>query len=270
MRPVLAALGVLAVLLPHSIPLSAEPVAVRFQEGSVHGYLALRSLDGKLLAAGDLIQVAHGDRLTVHLVYRFKDGSVDDDTAVATQDGHFHLISDHHIQRGPSFPTPVDVTITTASGEVTVRYVEHGEQKVETEHLDLPPDLANGILLSAIKNIPPNSEEVNLPFLVTTPKPRLIHLIVKTEATDRFRSAGVPNKAVRFRLHPEIGGIAGVLAPLVGKQPPDAHVWISQGEAPAFLRAEVPLFLGGALLRTELISPVWSRSGSSAAKTSGR
>ena len=113
--------------------LRAEPIAVRYQEGAVHGYLALRSLDGKLLAAGDLTQTVRGGRLTSRLVYRFKDGSIDDDTAVFTQRGHFRLLSDHHVQRGPAFPQPVDVSIDALGGHVVVRYTEKGEEKTATE-----------------------------------------------------------------------------------------------------------------------------------------
>ena len=48
-----------------------------------------------------------------------------------------------------------------------------------------------------------------------------------------------------------------MLAPLLGKQPPDSHVWILGEEAPAFVKAEQPLYLGGPLWRIELVSPVW-------------
>jgi hypothetical protein len=97
-------LGVLAALPFVGGSLLAEPVSVRYREGSVQGFLALRTLEGKVLAAGDLTQIIHGDRVVSHLVFRFKDGSVDDETAVFSQHGTFRLISDHHIQKGPIFP----------------------------------------------------------------------------------------------------------------------------------------------------------------------
>ncbi len=107
----------------------AEPIPVRYLEGSVHGYLALRSLDGKVVAAGDLTQTVHGGLLTSRLIYRFKDGSVDD-TAVFTQNGYFRLVSDHRVQKGPAFPKPTDMMIKVKTGEVTVRYTDKGEEKV--------------------------------------------------------------------------------------------------------------------------------------------
>jgi len=237
--------------------LSAEPIAVRYPEGSVHGYLALRSLDGKLLAAGDLVQTVHGARLISRLVYRFKDGSLDDETAVFTQHGYFRLISDHHVQRGPMFPKPIDVTIQATTGQITVRYQDKDQEKVETSHVDLPADLANGILLDVLKNIPAEAKETKISYLAATPKPKLIQLSVQPEGKDAFRSAGTPNKALRFKVHVEMGGITGVVAPLIGKEPPDAHVWIGVGEVPAFIRSEALLYLGGPILRTELVSPVW-------------
>ena len=82
---VLVSLIVPSLLTPLCV--GAEPIAARYKEGCIHGYLALRTLDGKIIAAGDLIQTVHGSQVTSRLVYRFHDGSIDDDTAVFTQNG---------------------------------------------------------------------------------------------------------------------------------------------------------------------------------------
>src|ERR1700704_7132628 len=82
---------------------SADQVPVRHMEGLMHGFLALRTLDGKRLADGEMTQVAEGDRVTSRLIFRFKDGSVYDDTTTFSQRGAFRLLSDHLVQRGPSF-----------------------------------------------------------------------------------------------------------------------------------------------------------------------
>jgi len=42
-------------------------------------------------------------------IFTFKDGSVDDETTVFSQRHTFRLISYHHIQKGPSFPHPMDL-----------------------------------------------------------------------------------------------------------------------------------------------------------------
>ena len=256
----LGALAACAALLrPGALP--AEPVAVRHTEGVVHGFLALRTLDGTTLADGDLIQVARGDRVTGRLVFHFKDGSVHDETAVFTQREHFRLLSDHLVQKGPAFPQPLDMSIDCASGQVTVRYAnEHGEQKVEVERLELPADLANGLILTLLKNVGADAPPNKVSMVAATPKPRLVKLAIATAGEEPFSTGGTARKATQYVVKVEIGGIAGLLAPLLGKQPPDSHVWILSGEAPAFVKSEAPLYLGGPLWRIELVSPVWPRA----------
>src|SRR5437868_2888385 len=108
----------------HATGLSAAEVPVRFKEGLVHGFLVLRTLEGKTLADGDLIQVAHGNRVTSRLTFHFKDGSLHDETAVFSQRGSFRLLSDHMVQSGPAFEHPIEVAMNSSSGQVTVRYTE--------------------------------------------------------------------------------------------------------------------------------------------------
>ncbi len=88
----------------------------------MHGFLALRTLDGKRLADGERTQVAEGDRVTSRLIFRFKDGSVYDDTTIFSQRGAFRLLSDHLVQRGPCFKQPMETSIDASSGHITVRY----------------------------------------------------------------------------------------------------------------------------------------------------
>ena len=238
---------------------SSDPVAVRHAEGLVHGFLSLRSPEGKILASGDLIQRARGDRVTSRLVYRFKDGSTNDETAVFSQRGHFTLLSDHLVQKGPAFERPMEMTIDRERGQVTVRYTnEHGEQKVEDEQMELPPDLANGMIITMLKNVRQDAPPKSVSYVAATPKPRLVKLGISVAGSEPFSVAGSARKAIHYVLKVEIGGVSGLIAPLVGKQPPDSHVWILDGEAPAFVKSESFLFMGGPLWRTDLVSPVWS------------
>jgi hypothetical protein len=247
----------LVAILVQSGPLSAEPIRVRYPEGTTHGFLALRTPEGKLLASGELTEVLHGNQVVSRLVFRFKDGSVDDDTAIFSQRGTFRLISDHHIQRGPSFPHPTNVLINAASGQVTVRYQDKGREKVETEHLDLPPDLANGILLNVLKNISPATKETKVSYVGGAPKPRVVHLSITPDGEETFSVAGARHKATLFRVKVEIGGIAGMIAPLVGKQPADTKVWVVHEGAPAFVRADQALYLGGPIWSIQMTGPEW-------------
>jgi hypothetical protein len=101
-----------------------------------------------------MTQNARGDRVTDHLLFRFKDGSIYEDTTVFSQRGTFRLLSDHLIQRGPSFEYPLDTSIDASTGHVVVRYTENdGKEKAVTQRVELLPDVANGLLFTLLKDI---------------------------------------------------------------------------------------------------------------------
>ena len=240
---------------------SASPVAVRYKEGLTHGFLVLSTLDGTALAEGDLTQVLHGNRITSRLIFRFKDGSRQEETAVFSQHSYFRLLSYHLVQKGPAFQHATEVTIASSTGQVTVNYTDDdGKEKTESQRLKLPPDLANGIVLILLKNLPPDSPPIELSMIVATPKPRLVKLAVISPGKDPFSLAGASREAQHYEIKVEIGGLAGLVAPLMGKQPPDAHIWILGGESPTFVKSENIAFLGGPIWRTELVAPVWPRA----------
>src|SRR5262252_4195437 len=108
---------------------SAEPVRVRYAEGLVHGFLTLHDAGGALIADGDLLQHASGNRVTSRLVFKFHDGSIQDEEAVFSQRGQFRLLTDHLIQRGPSFPRALDMTIDASTGVARVRYQDGEDWK---------------------------------------------------------------------------------------------------------------------------------------------
>jgi hypothetical protein len=258
--------AILACLGPASLALGDAPppvpTPVRHPEGLVHGYLALRTLQGETLADGDLLQNVRGDDVTSRLVFHFKDGSIHDETAVFSQRRHFRVLSYRLTQKGPAFPRTLEVSIDTTRGEVTVRHSDDdGEQKVETDRRELPLDLANGLVPILLKNGRPGSLPT-MSFLAATPKPRLVRLEVAVAGEDPFVVAGSTRKAIRYVVKVEIGGLAGVFAGLLGKQPPDTHVWIQAGEAPGFLKSEGPLYPEGPTWRIELTSPSWRQDGS--------
>ena len=259
--PVLLISAILmAVVLMHSGVLSAAPVSVRHVEGTTHGFLVLRNEQGKEIAEGELTQIVKGHRLISELVFHFKDGSIDDETTVYSQRGVFRLLRDHHVQKGPSFPHPMDLSINASTGQVTVISSDDGKKKTETDHLDLPPDLANGLIEILLKNIRPDTPETKVAYLAATPKPRLVTLSIKPQGKEKFRVAGAPHRAMRYDIKIEIGGITGVIAPLVGKQPKDIYIWILGGRAPTFVRMEGQLYQGGPVWTVQLASPVWPKA----------
>ena len=249
-----------AACLFHAASPSAEPVAVRQTEGQVRGFLLLSTLTGATIADGDSTQVTHGDEVTSRLIFHFKDGSLQEETAVFTQHGHFHLLSDHLVQKGPVFKRPMDVSINGSTGVVTVHYNdEKGKGKTEAAQLALPPDLSNGIVSIMLKNLPPGTQSTTLSMVVATPKPLLIKLAISAGGADSFLIGETRYKAARYVVKPEIGGVRGVLAHLVGKQPLDTLVWILEGSCPTYLKSEGQSFEGGPIWRTQLASPAWPR-----------
>jgi hypothetical protein len=246
-----------ALLQPETLP--GAPVAVRHTEGLVHGFLVLSTMDGNRLAQGDLTQVAVNERVTNRLVFRFKDGSVRDETAVFSQRGSFRLLNYHLAQKGPAFQQPMDMSFDSSSGEVTVHYTDDGKQKVATDRMELPPDVANGMIFTLLKNIRPDGPSTTVSMVAATPTPRLVKLAIVPQGEEPFSVGGSGRMAMHYVLKVEIGGVAGAIAPLLGKQPPDIHVWILGGEAPAFVKTEGPLYYGGPSWRIELASPVWPR-----------
>lgn len=239
-------------------------VAVQYKEGSIHGFLTLSTLEGNIIAEGDLTQNVRGNRVTNHLVYHFKDGSSHDETAVFSQRGDFQLLSYHLIQQGPTFPHPSEVWIDMAKAQVRVRADEGGknagEVKDKTDHVDLPTDVSNGLVLTLLKNILPTTQETKVSMLAATPKPRVVKLAITARGEEHFSIAGSRRKATHYVVKVEIPGPAGLVAEILGKDPPDTHVWILQGEAPAFVKSEGPLFFGGPVWRTELTAPQWPQT----------
>lgn len=249
--------ALLACVFLGCLPELADTVSVRRSEGLLHGFLVLRTLDGNNIADGELTQRAEGDRVTEHLVFRFRDGSIHDDTVIFSQRETFRLLSDHLVQRGPAFKRAMETSIDALAGKVSVRYTDDdGKEKVLTEQLKLPPDLANGMVPILLKNVQPGVTQVRLSMLASTPKPRIVILKITAQGEDSFSVGSSSRKASRYVVKVEIGGAAGVVAPLVGKQPPDSYVWILGGEAPAFLKSEGPLYEGGPIWSIELVSPV--------------
>jgi len=241
--------------------LVAEPIAVRQTQGATRGFLLMRSEDGKIIARGELNQVAHGEHITTRLVYRFTDGSIDDDTVTYIQRKVFQLVRDHHIQKGPYFPKSSDYLVDVPAGNVTSRSVDKdGKEKVEVQHMDLPADVYNGMVGTILLNVSPGAPEFKLGMVAPTGKGRLIKLAISPEGEGKFSDVGLSHKASIFRIKIELGGVAGVVAPVIGKQPADTMVWVLQGPVPGLVREIGPIYEGGPIVSIELSGTSFARS----------
>jgi hypothetical protein len=254
-----AAFVALALVAPASVP--ADQVAVKHREGLTHGFVALRTLEGTPLADGDLLETTDttsgGNRVTSQLTLRFKDGSIHQETTVFVQRKTFLFVSDHVVQKGPAFKTQIDSTVS-ASGQVTVRYSdEDGKENRVEERLKLPPDVANGMIMTLLKNISPKAPKTTVSMVAITPKARLVNVEITPQGEEHFSTGASARLAMHYVVKVHVPGLAGAVASMLGKIPPDSHVWVHTGEAPAFVKAELSLFPGGPMWRLELLSPVW-------------
>ena len=239
-------------------PVFAETIAVRQMEGSLHGFLVLQTLDGKTIAEGDLIETAKGAAVKVQMIFRFHDGSFYEETSEFSQRGQFRLLRNHLVQKGPSFKLTMERSIDASTGQISVRYTDDkGNQKVDSEHMELPADLANGMFLVLMKNIDPAKAETTVSAVAGEPKPRVVKVLITPEGKTPFLVGGSKREAIEFDLKPHIEGAAGVIAPLVGKQPADGHIWVVAGEGPTALKSEGPLEPEGPVWRIVNVGAVW-------------
>jgi hypothetical protein len=80
----------------------------------------------------------------------------------------------------------------------------------------------------------------------------LIRILISPAGEQPYHTTGQTLKATVFRIHPELGGIVGVIAPLIGLQPKDVMVWILEGEEPAVVRIVGQLGGYGPVVSSEL------------------
>lgn len=236
----------------------AEPVAVRFAEGVTHGFLALRTPDGALIAAGDLAQVARRGAVESRTTFHFKDGSLWDETVVFTQEHVFTLQSYRLVQKGPTFPEDSEVSLEREAAKYRVKTTARNGAKeaVLDGAYTLPADTYNGMVITIAKNLP-RGARATVHLLVFTPTARLIQLEIAPAGEHKVLVGHLTKSATHYVLKPKLGAWLNVLTTLTGRSPPDSHAWIFSDDAPSFVRFEGPLFSPGPVWQMELTSPRW-------------
>ena len=231
----------------------AERIPVKHIQVPMHSSMVARSETGKIIAQVEFTQAVQGDEVTMRLTYHFVDGSIDDETTTYRQQGTFRLVRNHHIQKGPFFANSVDFTVEADTGVATSRAADkNGNINVESEHMDLPDDLAKGFVGTLLLNVPHNTTPFRAGILTPVFGGRLIRILISPEGEQPFHKAGQTLKATVFRIHPELGGFLGMIAKLMGLEPKDVIVWILEDEKPAVVRIVGQLGGSGPVLSSEL------------------
>jgi hypothetical protein len=214
-----------------------EQISVRHIQSPLHRFMAAHSESGRTIARVDFSQIVQGNEVTMRLTYRFVDGSIDDEMTTYRQRGAFRLVRDHHVQKGPFFARPIDFAIEATDGVATSRTTDkNGKMRVESKHMGLPDDLANGIVGTLLLNVPENKAPFSVGILTPLEGGRLIRVLISPDGEQSFHMAGQSVKATVYRVHPQLGGIIGLIAMLIGVQPKDVRVWVMEGDKPAVVK----------------------------------
>jgi len=231
----------------------AERISAKHIQLPMHAFMVTRSETGKIIARTEFTQVVQGDEVTMRLTSHFVDGSIDDETTTYKDRGTLRLVRDHHIQKGPFFAKPFDFAVEAATGIAISRTTDRNSKiHVESEHMDLPDDLANGFVGTLLLNVPHNTAPFRVGILAPIGGGRLIRILISPEGEQSFHMGGQTLKATVFRIHPELGGIVGLIAQLIGVQPKDVMVWVLEGEEPAVVRIVGQLGGYGPVVSSEL------------------
>lgn len=249
------ALLVTAWLVASSSSAAGEPIKVHLREGNARGFLVLHTAEGAPIAYGEFRQKPAGAMIESQLVLRFGDGSLRDEVATFSQAGHFRLEAYRLVQRGPSFPT-TEISFARRTGQYTARTQEKkgDEEQTASGALEMPTDLYNGMAITLLKNLPVSGRAA-AQMAVFTPKPRLIRMTLARETEVAARVGPERTSINQYLVKLEVTGITGVVASLLGKEPPDARYWFAAGDVPAFVRFEGAMYLHGPIWHLEQTLP---------------
>src|SRR5262245_37609763 len=202
--------------------------------------------------------LTEGALVESQLVFHFKDGSLHNEKVVFAQQRVFTMISYHLIQRGPSFPDQIEISIERGTKEYTVRSQagKEGEEELQAGQIDLPKDVYNGMLITILKNLQKGTDEM-VNVLAFTPAPEVINMHLRVIDHHPVDIGERSITAIQYVLEPQIGPIREWFGKAIGKLPPQFHYtcWIIVDAAPAFVQFEGPLQLMGQIVRIELVSP---------------
>ncbi|HET9480981.1 MAG TPA: hypothetical protein VFP98_04425 [Candidatus Polarisedimenticolia bacterium] len=162
------------------------------------------------------------------------------------------------MQRGPAFDEDIEASLERATGRyhVTSRNHKTGKEAVLEGTIELPADVYNGLILTVVKDLPIGASET-VHFVAFAPEPRLIKLAVEPAGEQQVLVGHLAKTAVHYVLKPQLGMWLTLFATVLGRMPPDVHVWILKDDVPAFVRFEGPLYPTGPVWRIQLSSPRW-------------
>lgn len=169
----------------------------------------------------------------------------------------FRVLSDHLLEKGPTFKQPMETWLNGKTGQFKVLSTDKGKDGVVSKEIKIPDDLANGIIYVVAKNIDPQAASTTVSLLVATPNPRIIKLKITPGGERGFAIGDLHRTALHYVIKFDLGGVTGVVAPVIGKQPADMDIWIAAAKIPTFLMSRGQFFEGGPIWTITLTAPRW-------------
>jgi len=250
-----AALAWLLVAAPGAVVEGAPAAGVEGAplEGALHGFPAMRSLDGKKLADGDFAQWIEGGRLHIRILYEFGEGRRVEERAAFRQSPE--LVQEEwslREMRGGELYRHFEVDFR--SGAASAKKREEGGLREWTGKLETPSGRAFAgfgftMALKALRERLMRGERVELRAAAFTPKPRLVEVELRHGGLDRMRMGGRLLRGDRFIVHAKIPWIATLFV-----DAPDHRIWLTNPAPAGFLRWEGPLAEpGDPVIRVDLL-----------------
>ncbi len=224
-----------------------EPIVLAWEEGDVAGMTSVLAADGReVIGFVEYHQHRRGDLLETMRVTRFRDGSSDEDHAVArivagTLEG----------QRGRSIIRDVDGAeildwyIDVPAGRVH-GFVRAGDKRKHfDESVDLPAATYWGALIFIVlKNFDLNAVDGKLVFhtVAPTPMPRAIDLELVRQGETSVTRTGGRLEVIRFTLRPAIHWL---IDPIIQRIAPNTEFFVRPSAPPALARFVGPRNYGG-------------------------
>jgi len=237
----------------------AAPIKVRYSESATQGWVQLTDLTGKVLGHGELTQWPERRAIANRLVIHFDDGSLYDEHVRFSQQGVFRLLSYRLVERGPSFTPSSDVQFDRSGHyRASQRATPDAQEETAMGTIAIPDDASNGMLSMLLRNLPAGTSATTH-LMAFTPKARVLDLHLTPEGRDPFSVGSIAGTAIRFLAEPHVPGVTGVMATIVGKQPPSVRFWTTGGRTPVFVRFEGPLYADGPSWRIVQEVPRWPR-----------
>jgi hypothetical protein len=238
---------------------SAPGVPTHWPEGTLRGFPIVRSMDGRALADGALVQTLENGNLRAEGIYHFHDGRQVREVTVLEQHPLLRQLSwSWEERRGDDVVRSYAVDLDTGQAKVRKRTSDGWD--TWDEHLDGTAGAFVGVgFMYAIKNLTErldSGEKIELTAVVFTAKPRTVTVSISRDQVGELTMGGRKLPAERYVIHPEVPWIARLFV-----KAPDQYLWFYHPAPPMFLRADIPLAEpSDPMIRIELIPGRESRA----------